>query len=429
MRIIVWGINYAPEQTGIAPYNTGLCEHLAQAGHDTRMLTTFSYYPEWRKAEDDRRRIYRTDTIEAVRVHRCWHYVPARPDALRRMIHEATFVLASFVRFLTLPRCDVAVVVSPPLLLGAAAWIACALRRSRYVFHVQDMQPDAAVMLGLLKPGKLTRLLYFLERLAHRRASAVSGITPGMLSLFSAKGVPADRQVLFPNWMPDLDGENSPRGVFRHTHGISEDAFLAVYSGNLGKKQGLGAILDAAKLVRRASPGPATASSRPIVFVIAGDGVEKPALAGRIEREGLTNVRLLPLLPKERYRELLIDADVCLVTQQPGSGSLFFPSKLLTILAHGRPVVAVADPGGELEQSIIEGGFGWSAIPGNAASFARALDEAASNPAECDRRGECGAGWVRPFARGRVLADFERELLLRFGEETRKISSKPPSQR
>src|SRR5688572_19940991 len=78
MKVNVWGINYAPEPTGIAPYNTVLCEHLSRTGHDVRMVTSFAYYPSWKKSAEDRRRLYRTDEMRNVPVHRCWHYVPAK---------------------------------------------------------------------------------------------------------------------------------------------------------------------------------------------------------------------------------------------------------------------------------------------------------------------------------------------------------------
>src|SRR6187402_1611631 len=106
MRIVVWGINYAPEVTGIAPYNAGLCRFLASQGHDVHMVTTFSYYPQWRKAPSDAGRLYRADRDGKVTVHRCWHYVPPRPSTLQRIAHEFTFGLTSLARVLTLPRAD-----------------------------------------------------------------------------------------------------------------------------------------------------------------------------------------------------------------------------------------------------------------------------------------------------------------------------------
>ena len=136
MRVIVWGINYAPEVTGIAPHNVALCEFLRRRGDDVEMVTTFAYYPTWRKQDEDRRRLSRTDNINGVPVHRCWHFVPRKVSAWKRVLHEATFVLTSTIRILALKRADIYVVISPPLLLGAAAWFAGTIKRAPFVFHV-----------------------------------------------------------------------------------------------------------------------------------------------------------------------------------------------------------------------------------------------------------------------------------------------------
>src|SRR3954464_3821090 len=138
MRVVVWGINYAPEISGIAPHNVALCEYLQNNGVDVEMVTTFAYYPAWRKMPEDRHQLFRSDVINGVRVHRCWHFVPQRVSAWKRIIHEGTFVLTSTMRALTLKRADVYVIPSPPLLLGVAAWFVAGIKGSHFVFHVQD---------------------------------------------------------------------------------------------------------------------------------------------------------------------------------------------------------------------------------------------------------------------------------------------------
>ncbi len=414
MKIVVWGINYAPEQTGIAPYNTAMCEHLAAAGHEVTMATTFPYYPEWRKRPGDRGRLFREERCNGVRILRCWHYVPSRPTALKRMIHEATFVGLAWLRLLLGTRPDIVVVVSPPLLLGAAARVLCSLRRTRYWFHVQDMQPDAAVRLGLLRPGKLTRILYAFERLAYRHAVAVSGITPGMLDLFSEKGVPAAACRLFPNWTGAGIRPREATGEFRARHGIGPRALLAVYSGNLGKKQGLDILIRAAEALRLDPAG------APVRIVIAGDGVEKASLARQVDEAGLTNVLVLPLQPADAYAAMLADADVCLVTQQAGSGALFFPSKLLSILAAGRAVVAVCDPDGELDRAVASGGFGWAIRTGEDSALGRLLRELGARRTEIHERAARGLTWVEQFSAETVLQRFEIELREAASQDRRK---------
>ncbi len=200
MRVIVWGINYAPEFTGIAPHNVALCEFLYDRGHNVEMVTTFPYYPTWQKRPEDRGQLYRTDLIKGVPVHRCWHFVPMRVSALKRILHEASFIFTSTLRLLTLPR-------SGCLRAGLAAASAgrggVAHRQDRSARHLSFMcrtcnrmrrsgweccAPDGS-------RGRSTAL----ESFAYKRAARVSGITRGMLVKFRRKGVPEEKLVYFPN--------------------------------------------------------------------------------------------------------------------------------------------------------------------------------------------------------------------------------------
>jgi colanic acid biosynthesis glycosyl transferase WcaI len=398
MRVIVWGINYAPEFAGIAPHNVALCEFLDAEGHDVEIVTTFAYYPTWEKSAEDRGRLYRTDLVNRIPVHRCWHFVPARVSALKRILHEGSFVFTSTLRALFLSGPDAFVVVSPPLLLGMAAWLVCKLKRAPFVFHVQDMQPDAAVGLGMLKANWFTKALYGLEAFAYRKAARVSGITPGMLESFREKGVPESKLIYFPNTI-ELPSNASPEhGSFRRRHGFAADDFLAVYSGNLGVKQGLDILLETAPLLRDPR----------IRLVICGDGAQREILAARAREMKLTNVRFLPF--EDNYRALLVDADLCFITQQVGSGNSFFPSKLLGILAEGRPVVAVSAPESELAVALRQGGFGVNMPPGRPEELAQLLDALAKNPQRLADYGGAGRRYVQQFEKGRVMQSFASEL-------------------
>jgi colanic acid biosynthesis glycosyl transferase WcaI len=399
MRVIVWGINYAPEFAGIAPHNVALCEFLDAEGHDVEMVTTFAYYPTWQKSVGDRGRLYRTDLVNRIPVHRCWHFVPARASALKRILHEGSFVFTSTLRALFLSAPDVYVIVSPPLLLGMAAWLVGKLKRAPFVFHVQDMQPDAAVGLGMLKANWFTKALYGLEAFAYRKAARVSGITPGMLESFRGKGVPESKLVYFPNTI-ELQSEVPPpeRGSFRGQHGFAADDFLAVYSGNLGVKQGLDILLETAPLLRDTR----------IRIVICGDGAQREALAAGAREMKLTNLRLLPF--EDDYPSLLVDADICFITQQVGSGNSFFPSKLLGILATGRPVVAVAAPESELAVALRQGNFGVNVPPGSREELAEVLDALARDPRRLAEYGAAGRLYVQQFEKSRVMQSFVNEL-------------------
>jgi colanic acid biosynthesis glycosyl transferase WcaI len=401
MRVIVWGINYAPEFTGIAPHNVALCEFLAARGNEVLMISGFPYYPSWEKRPEDHGRIYRTDPINGVPVHRCWQFVPRRVSALKRILHEASFVFTSTLRALSLPRADVYVLVSPPLLLGVAGWLVGTIKSAPFVFHVQDMQPDAAIGLGMLKASWFTRALYSLESFAYRHASRVSGITQGMLRSFRVKGVPESKLVYFPNAIVlENDGSPSQRGEFRRRYGFAPEEFLAIYAGNLGVKQGLDVLLETAPLLR----DPRTR------ILICGDGAQRESLAQRVRELKLPNVTMLPLQAGRDYRALLIDADICFITQQVGAGNSFFPSKLLGLLAESKPVVTVAAPECELALSLAEGKFGANVPPGHAQELADVLNALAQDPQRLAEYGAAGRRYVEQFEKTRVFQSFAEEL-------------------
>ena len=401
MRAIVWGINYAPEFTGIAPHSVALCEFLHARGDDVSIVTSFPYYPSWQKRPEDRGHLYRTDQINGVPVHRCWQFVPRRVSALKRILHEASFVFTSTLRTLSRPRPDVYVLVSPPLLLGVAGWLVGKIKGVPFVFHVQDVQPDAAVGLGMLKASWFTKALYWLESFAYRHASRVSGITQGMLQSFRGKSVPESKLVYFPNAIALNDAASPPaRGEFRSRHGFAPEEFLAVYAGNLGVKQGLDVLLETAPLLRDPR----------IRILICGDGAQRESLAQRVRELKLPNVSMLPLQAGRDYRALLADADVCFITQQVGAGNSFFPSKLLSLLAESKPVVTVAPPECELALSLAEGKFGANVPPGHVQDLADLLEALAQDPQRLAKYGAAGRRYVQQFEKNRVLQSFAEEL-------------------
>jgi colanic acid biosynthesis glycosyl transferase WcaI len=263
------------------------------------------------------------------------------------------------------------------------------------------MQPDAAVGLGMLKRNWFTSALYALEAFAYRHAARVSGITRGMLATFQGKGVAESKLIYFPNAIDLKNDEPAPkRGEFRNRHGFPDDEFLAVYAGNLGVKQGLEVLLETAALLR----------DQRIRFLICGDGAQRETLAARAREMKLPNFSMLPLQAGRDYRALLVDADVCFITQQAGAGNSFFPSKLLGLLAESKPVVTVASPECELALSLREGNFGVNVPPGQPPGLAGVLDALAKDPERLAEFGAAGRRYVEQFEKSRVFENFLREL-------------------
>jgi colanic acid biosynthesis glycosyl transferase WcaI len=395
LRVLVWGVNYHPEKVGIAPYNTALCEYLRGQGHDVEMVTTFPYYPMWRKAAEDRGCVYRTDVVRGVPVHRCWHFVPGKPSWLGRMVHEASFVVSSTMRALMLKRADVMVVVSPPLLIGAAAWLVGRLKGTPHVLHIQDLQPDAAVGLGMLEHGSLIKMLRVLERFNYRTAARVSVISQGMAEALKGRGI--EEVVYFPNWI-GKNGAKPERGVFRARRGIGVEEFVLLYSGNIGMKQGLDLMVEAAARVKE------------VRLIICGDGAGRRVLEELVVAREAENVTLLPLQPEEDYKRMMMDADVCVISQRAGGGVAFFPSKLLSSAALGKPVLVVAEGRSELARVVRDEGLGVCVEPTGIEEVAEAIRGLRANKAGLQACGGNGGRFAERFEAGRVLGEFEGVL-------------------
>jgi colanic acid biosynthesis glycosyl transferase WcaI len=276
------------------------------------------------------------------------------------------------------------------------------LKRTSFVFHVQDLQPDAAANLGMLEgQSSILSALRKLEQFAYEKASRVSAITPGMLRNISAKGIPSTKLILFPNGVELPEFWRLPdKNQFRKLHGFSEADFLVTYSGNLGRKQGLDQLLQVAALTREPR----------IRFVICGDGAERDQLQAAAAELRLQNLTFLPLQPEVRYRELLVDTDISVVPQQSHGGSCFFPSKLLKILAFSSPVLALTDPGTELDRAVAEGGFGVRFRPDEPGEIADFLERLSHNPDSLKDWGREGFKFVKRFEQAAVLLAYTGEL-------------------
>jgi colanic acid biosynthesis glycosyl transferase WcaI len=402
MKITIWGINYAPEAIGIAPHNKILCDFLRVRGHEVRIVTAFPYYPAWKKETGDVGKLFRTDNVDGVPVHRCWHYVPSKVTTFKRIIHEASFAVTSFFRQLTLPRADAYIVISPPLLLGTTAWVLSWFKRAPFVFHVQDLQPDAALGMGMLKPNWITQSLYQLEKIAYKKAARVSGITGAITHAFKKKGVPEEKIILFPNSASIPPSEKiPPRDSFRAREGLSPQDFVVSYAGNLGCKQGLEVLFEAARFLRHPK----------IKIVVCGDGARREYFEELVKKEGFTNVRLLPLQPEQHYQQMLADSDVCVITQMKGTGSFFLPSKMLTTLAYGRPILGVADKESELSRAIEESGCGINLSPDDPEKLASAIEWLEKDRPQLAQMGQQGFQYIQQFERSKVLPQFLDQLV------------------
>lgn len=349
MRVLILSINYWPEVTGIGAFTTYRAEHLAAAGHEVEVCTTFPYYPEWKVPSLYKGRLAQSEERNGVRIVRSYAYIPNPVTALKRVAHEASFVISATIRALGRKRPDVLLVVSPPLGLAAPAIVLSRLWNIPYVFDVEDLQPDAAADLGML-PGWAVAILRKVEAAAYRHARMVTTLTPSMRQRIIDKGVPDEKVELLEPRMDDSLSNLQPEegAAFRQRYNLGGE-FLVTHSGNVGVKQGLDVVLNAAAVDR---------SDASMLFLIVGNGADSERIQRRAAEMNLENVRFLPLLDQHDFRGLLAASDVCLVTQQQSVSAIAFPSKVVTYLAAGRPIIASVNRDCEVARVIEESGAG-----------------------------------------------------------------------
>jgi colanic acid biosynthesis glycosyl transferase WcaI len=261
---------------------------------------------------------------------------------------------------------------------------------------------DAAFSMGLLKGPGLRTVVLSIESWIMRRFHTVSTISSRMLERAAGKRVPAANLFPFPNWV-DITHINplSSPSSYREELGIPTDAVVALYSGNMGAKQGLETLAAIAHELR---------ADTNITFVFCGDGAGKADLGLRCA--GLKNVLLLPLQPKARLNELMGLADIHLLPQRADAADLVLPSKLTGMLASGRSIIVTADPDTELGQVIRKSGAGVTVPPEDPVRFACAIRDLASAPERRALMGAAGRQYAeRELNIDMVLRRFEARLI------------------
>ena len=347
MRILVYGINYSPELTGIGKYTGEMVEWMAREGHDVRVITAPPYYPQWKVGERYSAWRYRREEGDAT-VWRCPLYVPKQPSTLKRLLHLGSFALSSFFPLMAQRRWkpDRIIGVVPTLFCTPGMRLLGKLSGARTLLHIQDYEVDAMLGLGLAgngKTGKVAQLATAFERSGLHNVDNVSTISRSMMNKAQAKGVAAEKVIFFPNWseVARFQNVNDDEVIsLRQQLGLPDDKKIILYSGNIGEKQGLENVIAAAEQLRE----------QPLVFAIVGQGGGKARLEKMARERGLRNVLFFPLQPYEALPALLKMGDCHLVVQKRGAADAVLPSKLTNILAVGGNAVITAEPETELGQ-------------------------------------------------------------------------------
>ncbi len=365
MHILIYSYNYHPEPIGIAPLMTELAEGLVKRGHEVRVITGMPNYPQREIYDGYRGKWYITEQKNGVTIQRSYLRIKSKPNLVDRLLLELSFVFTSLLQVFKGRRPDVIILTVPPLFGTLPVTIFGWLYNCPVLLNVQDILPEAAVRIGLLKNKWMIRTLATLEKFAYRTAHTISVIADGFRENLVNKGVPVNKIVCIPNWVNvnficPLPKQNNS---WISSHQL-DGKFVVLYSGNIALTQGLETVIEAAVCLRHI---------KDIVFVIVGESKALQRLQEYCLLNGADNVLLLPLQPREKLPEMLAASDVGLIVQKHNVISFNMPSKIPLLLASGRPIVGSVPATGTAAKAIQLSGGGIIVEPESPNAMAAAV--------------------------------------------------------
>lgn len=375
---------------------------LRELGHTVDILTTFPHYRSFRTEPGYRGRLIARERVEGGRVTRVWAFASGQKQRmLHRLANYVTFnALASAVAPLSRTRYDVVIANSGSFFTGITGWLIRLIRRTPFIYNVQDIYPDVPVRAGQLRNATAVRGLAKIERFMYARAAHITVISNEQRSALMRKGVPGPKITVVPNFVDTAFIRPLPKDNEVSRRLGLHDKFVVAHAGNLGYAYDFESLLQTAANLR-ALPD--------FEIVIIGEGVLREELAARIELRGLTNVRMLPFQPEADLPMLRAALDVQVSLYARGAVQSSLPSKIYEIMASGRPAVVSAERGTDLYNLVTAAGCGVCIEPENAAQLTAAVKTLRDNPAERQRLGQRGRDAVeRSFSREAAVEAYAR---------------------
>jgi colanic acid biosynthesis glycosyl transferase WcaI len=379
VKLLLISQYYWPESFGAGEWTTELAEWLYSRGHEVCVLTAFPNYPDGIVFPEYRGRIFQQEVRNGVRIVRTWFYATPRTRSIwQRVLSQVSFSVTLLLGLLAVGSPDVIWYCSPPLPGTISAWLLARAFGAAFVLNVSDIEPERSVALALFRNRALISILNAVERFAYRQADRICVLSKYTADHLAEKGVPAAKLLVTPAWAnaavirPLLNGPS-----LREELGIADHEFVVLYSGNMGYTMGdLETVVKAARSL---------AEKQDIRFILAGDGVRRKHLEGLAA--GLNNVMFLPIQSRERYARLLNAADACVVTLSREGTTASVPSKTYSIMAAGKPVLAICEPANEIARLVRQEDCGVQTSNGDVQALVKAIQYYAESPAVAHGQG------------------------------------------
>ena len=345
---------YYPDIDATGQMMTDLAEDLAKSGMKVSVI-----------AGRNDRRLPKRETVKGVDVFRVGVLRLNKKILLFRYLNYISFFPLVFMKVLFRPKPDCIFILSSPPFMYLLGWMLKTIKKSKLILNVQDLYPEVAVKLGLIKNRLLIKSLENITLKIYQKADLIICIGDRMARMLIERGGMAEKIEIIENWSDgsQIHPIEKRSDRFVQENGLS-DKFIVQYSGNFGMVHELDTVLLAAK---------ALAAQSDIEFIFIGGGVNANKISSFVRDQGLANVKMFPFQPRESLNESLNAADVSLVTLKVGFAGTVVPSKIYGIMASGKPVLAVCPGESEASRIIKENDCGLVVDPGDADGCRRAI--------------------------------------------------------
>jgi colanic acid biosynthesis glycosyl transferase WcaI len=369
VKILYYCISFSPEITGSARLNSELVFWLSEQGHKIDVIAPHPFYPEWKKRPEYEGKGWFSELIDRIRICRCPIFIPKKVTTITRILAEVSFGLSSLVFFFKLlfVKYDVVISVCPPLQLGILSILFAKLKRTISVFFIHDLQVDAAAELGMIKNRIAVRMLFGIERLILQNTDMVVSLSDGMSTKIENKNCKIKESYVLNLWTDTMIVKPLiKKESFKAGWGFKDHEFIVLYAGNIGEKQGLEIVIDAAEHLK---------NEENLKIVICGNGANAKALQSYAFERNVTNVYFKNLVPHSEISHLLATADLHLIPQKRAAADLLIPSKFTDILASGGVAIIGCEQNTTLYDITVTNNVGFVVEPENSTALAKKIVE------------------------------------------------------
>ena len=365
-RVLLLTRYFPPEIGTAATLFYDLARELKRQGVSVAVVTGFPWYNLQEIPDAYRKGVFKRERFDGIDVIRVRLNILG-PRKLKLLVGHLFSPISMLVGGLLSGRVDIIYGYSPPLLVGIVGGVLRKLKGCPFVLGVQDLHPQAYIDQGVLKSPFLIRILEGLERVAYKSADGITVHSDGNREMVQSK-LSRDRATkiyTLSNWV-DVEAMtlSSEINEFENTLEVN-GKFVVGYAGTLGLSQGSGIIVEAAELLTHLDD---------LIFVIVGDGIDKKTLISDCNRRGLSNVRFFDMQPAEKYPSVVDVFDVGVVTLNAKVDTPVIPSKILSLMASGTPIVGSLPVEGDSGALIKKAKCGLVTEPGNAVKFAESIE-------------------------------------------------------